>query len=71
MNIGLKQAGLIWFVLDVGIKEPNAAKDEWARITGHLDPNWDKVKKTYCGWPVVRTRAKALQRKSNKPQFFY
>ena len=71
MNIGLKQAGHVLFVLSMPHKDANAAKDEWARITGHLDPCWDSVKKTYYGWPVIVTNAKALSRSETKTSFYY
>ncbi len=71
MNVGLKQAGQVVFVLDISCEDVNMAKDEWARITGHLDPCWDAKEKTYYGWPVVVTNAKALTRSEVKPLFYY
>ena len=36
---------------------------EWARLTCHNDPLFNKKELTYFGWPIVKTDKKPLQRK--------
>lgn len=59
MNVGLKQAGQVVFVLDISCEDVNTAKDEWARITGHLDPCWDAKEKTYISYARSSTPSRA------------
>jgi len=63
-NVGLEVAGSVYFVLEIMSKNFNAAINEWARVTGHIDPLWNKEQGTYFGWSVVETTIPALQRKS-------
>lgn len=62
-TLALNHCGSLQFVLDVDAPTLQKARHEWARLTGHLDPVWDEVQGTYFGWPVVKTKLKALQRK--------
>jgi hypothetical protein len=71
MNVGLRIAGKLEFVLSIPVKTFKEARQSWARTTGHLDPCWDAEKGTYFGWPVVKTRTKGLNRSETKPLFYY
>lgn len=71
MNIGMRVNGKTEFVLDIPVASLDEACQTWARITGHLDPCWDPKKHTYFGWPVGRTKKKALSRGAVKPMFYY
>lgn len=71
MNIGLKVAGKVEFILEIPIPDLVQARSEWARVTGHLDPNFDKEHGLYFGWPIVVTKLPALQRKANPNPFQY
>lgn len=66
-NLGLKIAGKMEYVLQIGADTLREAKETWAWLTGHWDPCWDVKNQTYCGWKVVTTKAHALQRKDCKP----
>jgi len=66
-NLGLKVAGNVEFVLLIAAKSLREAKETWAWLTGHWDPWWDVKAQTYGGWPVVKTKMEALQRKDCKP----
>jgi hypothetical protein len=70
-TIGLKLAGRVQYVLGIMANTLCEAKQEWARLTGHLDNMWDDKTQTYFGWPIVRTKIKPLQRKTNINPFNY
>jgi hypothetical protein len=70
-NLGLRLAGKTQYVLSIMESDLRKAKEEWARVTGHLDVNWDDENQTYCGWPVIQTKVKALERKANPLPFGY
>ena len=63
-NLGLMLAGETQFVLSIMEEDIHKAKCEWARVTGHLDPNWNNDTETYYDWPVIQTKQKALPRKT-------
>ena len=62
-RLGLNHGGRVQFVLDVFAKDLRSAAKEWARLTSHNDCLYDEKKRTYFGWPVVKTKLPALQRK--------
>ena len=70
-NLGLRIAGHTEFVLSILASDIHKAKEEWARITGHRDVNWDREQQTYCDWPVIQTKIKALERKADPLPFGY
>ena len=70
-NLGLRLAGETQFVLSILDEDIHKAKYEWARVTGHLDPNWNDTAGTYCDWPVIQTKKKMLTRKGGPLIFGY
>lgn len=70
-TIGLNTAGNIHFVMSIPAKTFEAAFASWAHFTGHNDPLLNYKKHTYFGWPIVETKATALERKSNPNPFQY
>lgn len=70
-RLGLNQTGEVVFVLDILAENLREAKDEWARLTGHIDPCWDAKRQTYFGWSVVIVKEEPLPRNPNPILFRY
>lgn len=68
-RLGLNVARRVRFVLDIKAKDIHLAAKEWARITGHNDGLFNEIEMTYFGWPIVKTKLPALQRKAEYPLF--
>lgn len=70
-TIGLLLGGDIKYVMAIMASTLGNACREWARLTGHLDGNWDDSKCSYNKGPVIETKEKALARKGNPTPFGY